>query len=270
MPFIGKAKARGTRITPGLEGAISNRHFHQAPSMPGGSFNPKSISGLALWLDANTSVYNDAGTTLATNGQTVQQWNDQSGVGGNASQATSGLRPSWQATGGSNSKASVRFTAASSTVLGGTLALTKGNGGSIFLVGRISTTPASHTYFDSSDTTGTNRGMMLFEESGSMKLRVASGGAAFTNSSQSYMILSGIHTPTTRTVFLNGASQNTEATSVDYVNSLVNYRVGELFGDIYPIEGDVCEILLYNRNLTTAEQRYVEINLGKKHGITVS
>jgi hypothetical protein len=37
-------------------------------------------SGNVLWLKADAAVYNDAAaTTLATNGQTVAQWSDQSG-----------------------------------------------------------------------------------------------------------------------------------------------------------------------------------------------
>ncbi len=56
---------------------------------------PGDISGCTLWLDAAGSVYSDAGTTLAANGATVQQWNDKSGRGFNAVQNTSGQRPTY-------------------------------------------------------------------------------------------------------------------------------------------------------------------------------
>lgn len=56
---------------------------------PGGTTTPN------LWLDAAVGVYVDAGVTPATNGQTVQQWNDQSGNGNNATQATSTNRPTF-------------------------------------------------------------------------------------------------------------------------------------------------------------------------------
>lgn len=58
--------------------------------------DPSTITGCQLWLKADAGVYNDAGSTLATDGQTVQQWNDQSGLGNNATQATSGNRPTFQ------------------------------------------------------------------------------------------------------------------------------------------------------------------------------
>jgi hypothetical protein len=55
---------------------------------PGGVF-----SDFIVWYKADASVYSNAGTTLATNGNTVQQWDDHSGSGYNLSQATSGDRP---------------------------------------------------------------------------------------------------------------------------------------------------------------------------------
>jgi hypothetical protein len=56
---------------------------------------PSSVGGLYAWYKADAGVYTDAGTTLATNGQTVQQWNDQSGNGHHLSQSTSGKRPTY-------------------------------------------------------------------------------------------------------------------------------------------------------------------------------
>ena len=47
-------------------------------------------SGLALWLRADLEVYSDAGSTLATDGQDVQQWNDQSSPSNNASEGDGG------------------------------------------------------------------------------------------------------------------------------------------------------------------------------------
>lgn len=59
----------------------------------GGAWSPPSAGTLSLWVKATDGVYNDAGTTLATNSQTVQQWNDQSGNSRNVAQATAGNRP---------------------------------------------------------------------------------------------------------------------------------------------------------------------------------
>ncbi|MBL7892551.1 MAG: hypothetical protein JNL63_07970, partial [Bacteroidia bacterium] len=61
-----------------------------------------------LWLKADANVYSDAGTTLAVDGSLVQQWNDKSGNTNNASQATSGNRPTYK-TSIINSKPVLRF-----------------------------------------------------------------------------------------------------------------------------------------------------------------
>lgn len=46
-----------------------------------------------LWLKADAGAYTDAGVTLATNGQPVQQWNDQSGNGNHVTQTTAVNKP---------------------------------------------------------------------------------------------------------------------------------------------------------------------------------
>ena len=45
---------------------------------------PDAIADLQLWLKADEAVYSDSGTTPATNGATVAQWNDFSGNARNA------------------------------------------------------------------------------------------------------------------------------------------------------------------------------------------
>lgn len=64
-----------------------------AQSGPGGIGKTDGTSHLKLWLKADKGVFSDAGTTAATNGQTVQQWNDQSGNNFHATQAVAASRP---------------------------------------------------------------------------------------------------------------------------------------------------------------------------------
>lgn len=56
----------------------------------GGGWDPKSISGLALWLDANKGV-------TKNNQNQVSKWADQSGNANDASQATVNNQPVWTA-----------------------------------------------------------------------------------------------------------------------------------------------------------------------------
>ena len=82
----------GTRS---IVGCISRRG-------PGGVGNTNGASHLNLWLDGNAGVYNDAGATLSTNGQTVQQWNDQSGYNHNGTQTVATAKPTYAAVGLNN------------------------------------------------------------------------------------------------------------------------------------------------------------------------
>jgi len=61
------------------------------------------------WFAADQQVYKDAGSTLCVDGDTVQQWNDLSGTGNNATQATSGRRPTYH-TNKLNGLPSITFT----------------------------------------------------------------------------------------------------------------------------------------------------------------
>lgn len=58
--------------------------------------NQKAPGGVisAVWYKTNdNTVFSNAGTTLATNNQTVQQWNDSNGTGANIANATAAQRP---------------------------------------------------------------------------------------------------------------------------------------------------------------------------------
>jgi hypothetical protein len=80
--------------------------------------NPTSIgSGLQVWATGNNNAYSDLGTTPATNGVTVEQWNDQNGVR-NFVQATGGNRPTYE-TSAVNGFNTLRLAAASKMIASG-------------------------------------------------------------------------------------------------------------------------------------------------------
>ena len=66
--------------------------FLLIPQLASADFSPSSIPNLSLWLEASAGVTTD-GTTPATNGQQVEQWDDQSGNSVNATQSTSANQP---------------------------------------------------------------------------------------------------------------------------------------------------------------------------------
>lgn len=115
------------------------------PAAAAAAWTPASLSNLLAWYKADTGVYSDAGTTLATDTQTVQQWNDQSGNGYHLLQATSGRRPQYLSA-GFNSKQTVKFTSATPTgmVTATNVVAGFGTNASGFFVGQLLTGTASN------------------------------------------------------------------------------------------------------------------------------
>jgi hypothetical protein len=75
-------------------------------------FDPRTIPGCVLWLDAldSTTLYSDTGgTTLATPGGAVARWNDKSGSSNYVSQSTAGNRPTLSNIPSSNAYPSLYF-----------------------------------------------------------------------------------------------------------------------------------------------------------------
>ncbi len=70
---------QGTATEPSFNSAVLQSQF--VPCDP------------VLWLRADAGVYTDAGTTNAADGQSVQQWNDQSGNNNHAAQTTTANKP---------------------------------------------------------------------------------------------------------------------------------------------------------------------------------
>ncbi|NDC19766.1 MAG: hypothetical protein EBZ87_05820 [Microbacteriaceae bacterium] len=76
----------------------------------GQTFSPSSIAGLQLWLDATTGLFDatSGGNAVTTDGSAVARWEDQSGNGRNATQATLNNRPVLK-TSIQNGKSGIRF-----------------------------------------------------------------------------------------------------------------------------------------------------------------
>lgn len=74
----------------------------------GPAFDPATIAGLKLWLKADAGALN-ASDLAATDTEAVKTWQDQSGNGWHATQATAGNRPAWYIGASSNGSPVVRF-----------------------------------------------------------------------------------------------------------------------------------------------------------------
>jgi hypothetical protein len=73
-------------------------------------FNPRSIAGLEMWLDAGVS------SSITLNGGNVSEWRDLSGKGRTTSQSTAGKQPAFSSTGW-NGRPCVTFDSTNATQL---------------------------------------------------------------------------------------------------------------------------------------------------------
>jgi hypothetical protein len=177
-------------------------------------------SNLYLWLKADSSVYKDAGVTPAANGETVQQWNDQSGNGRNVSQATAGNRPTYLSGGFNSSYPTLSFAAASTNaLLTATNSITVGNAGvtSGFLVLQMTNSTGNNgracayaQSFNNDTTTSPQAGMLYCQRDASTNaLKSGHGGTSYgiTSVSLATPIRWGVVMDNTNTTtYLNGVA----------------------------------------------------------------
>lgn len=132
------------------------------------ALTPTDVAGLAVWLKADAGVFNDAGSTPAADTDTVQQWNDQSGNGNHATQATSGKRPTYR-TGIKNSLPVIRFAGAHCLQIAALAQTT------FTLLFAFRNTAANAVLIEQSATVGSNDGFLVFSASGGAS-QVKKGG----------------------------------------------------------------------------------------------
>jgi hypothetical protein len=250
--------------------------------------NPSSIAGLQLWLDASdaTTLFDatSGGTLVAANGG-VARWEDKSGNGRHATQGTSADRPARKTAiqggldvlrfDGSNDflTTSNVFTATSDyTVFFVGFGKSINNDGRAFL--SLSTTAQdtngyfSYLYRDDFS----NKSVAIFttnSQAANLSSDTASG-----ISYNAFHVMSAVYSATNRQWWINGSSQGTAngASGAAAFSSAV-LRVGwyyfaSLDGYRFFLDGDICEIIIYNSALSDANRSAVENYLAAKWGIT--
>lgn len=230
----------------------------------GDPFSPDDIAGLHLWLKADGLVYN-TGTTQATDGQTVETWVDASGEGNDAVQATSGNRPTFQ-TNEINGLPCLRFDSGRPDFMAGTIAVV-GGAVTVFVISKR--TSGNACYVDLSPDGGNNQnGFIHYSEATVEKIEINGGGAcSYSNASTSWQYKGTRHLTADRQTYLDGVSQDTDTTSLTLATTTV-YRIGRFYlGDIYPLNGDIAEIIVYNSSLSDPDMASVHAYLADKYGL---
>lgn len=211
------------------------------------NFVPTDVAGLKLWLKADVGVYNDAGVTLATNSQTVRQWNDQSGSGNNISQSTSGNRPVYK-TNQFQGLPAINFVSASNNYMDGTFA-----GGAlsqpttVFVVAR-QLDFNNNTFYDTN--TGSNEQVVLSPSSAVYTQYAGtnqSGGSAGGNLN----LLESVYNAGSS--FTNNLGTQIISGNVGSM-TFANCRLGANPSPGSYLNGYICEFLVYTGTLSSADR----------------
>ena len=246
--------------------------------------DPAAVPGLRLRLDAGAVETNDAlQVRLSGNLIFVRRWNDTSGQGNHASQATNTNQPIWIPS-AANGKAAIRFDGANDLLL-----LPRPLGTNSFCLFAVFRTSLTHEIDPegNSGVGGVSGQHYLFgarhggDSNAGAGLSVGANGVSIYEHGSSYMpalaVYKGELSPLWTVVAVN---YDAKRPSID-VGSLPA-RTGVLSPRAQvtaPIEigsgaygafaGDVAEILIYSRALTEVERRGLAHYLADKYGIAL-
>jgi hypothetical protein len=239
-------------------------------------FDPRSISGLALWLDASdaTSLYQNSDGTVAavSSGDPVGYWRDKSGNNRHATQATAESRPT---------------VGASSTA--GKNAVRNNGTGSVALQVAAWPYTAGNTQFAVFNGSAINQGIAqrgsLNDEprmaiqtgaNGVAALRATRGGSVLTqtHSEAGYALSQWAIGATLFNTSLGRAYRDgvygTDTTDSQTFSGDQELRLLSLSSNIYGINGGIAEFLYYDRQLSAAEVGRVARYLATRWGITLA
>lgn len=227
----------------------------------GKPFDPRSLGNLVLWLDATRiSGLADAAA--------VAQWDDLSGLGNHAAQATSGKRPTFQSA-GINSRPAVVFDATDDFLLTPTVALGGATGVTVFavftasgaatrVVCEASAAPASQTdAFQMYRATANNArarcvGNVGTSEFASTSTSVGNSAANAVTFSLDKTLASGSEAAVT----VDGVATGAATSSANNTNGFGDhawYIGASVAGTTSFLSGRIAELAGWNRKLTAGE-----------------
>lgn len=230
--------------------------YQTLASLLGGDTNaPAGVGGLAAWYQADTL---SAGA--------VATWPDVSGNARDATQATAGNRPVATAA-QLNGKTVVRFTRSSAHYLQSATFSTIAQPNTIFVVGKFANTTAQNEVFVDGETQRT----IFYGSSGSVpsvKVLKLQAGIVYEaiQTDTSYHIYEAHANGQTSEVQIDGgpvfAGRTTSSTGLDRVN----IGVAQGPSTSFCLDGDIAEIIIFDKSLSKAERARVRRYLAHKWG----
>jgi hypothetical protein len=233
-------------------------------------FLPTDIAGLKLWLRADTLALSDT--------DPVATWNDESGLGNHATQATSGNRPVYL-TNQQNGLPGVAFTAASThyLVANGVAAVQNGSDlpCTVFVVAKNDLETGGSTIINWASSASTTQRMLIDFGSVFRSIRRDNAGsqvivgATTALGSAAARIATTSFSGTAVSFFLDaaangGAAQNVGTMTIDVFSIGAHFRSGSAQ---VPWDGTLYEVVIYDTELSGTNRGLVETYLDTKWAI---
>jgi hypothetical protein len=218
-------------------------------------FNPKQISGLALWMDA--AAYNASTGT----------WSDKSGNARDFSQGTVGNRPIFSAV-TQNGRAILEFDGSNDQLIHSSNFLQVANCTLFAAFRRLSGTYGG--VISSANNSDTSPAILIDTNRGGVRgfMNVA---YAAVSAVDVFNITSATVTNGTAVMFTNGSEISTSAASSNLDTSGTTTAIGSYrTTQANYLNGYIGEIIVYTQVLNASKRQTVERYLGKKWGITVA
>jgi hypothetical protein len=233
-------------------------------------------SGLQLWLDAaDSGTLFDAttgGSLVAADG-TVKRWEDKSGNARHATEATNGPTRKLAIQGG---KDVLRFNG-TTQFLQGSSTPTSGNVRTVFLVAKSDTSAGGETFQIGTRPGNSWAGFIVrctYSSPTSFiggdittnNLTIANTQLAITSAFSACLVQSST---SSFSYFHNGVSYSVTGSLASF-NAAAGYFVGKVRSDtdLGFLDGDICEIIVYDSALSSTNREAVETYLLAKWGIT--
>lgn len=246
----------------------------------GGAWTPAKISGLQGWWKADFSVYSDLGITLATNGQSVEQWNDNSPASNNLlNNLGIGATFPTYVTGALNGLPVISYNASvqSQILLTNTLNL-GGTTASLFAVVKGST-PNANARIANFTATGQqndfdNTGSVVFEFLPSTTtVESYSNGAlsSGTITDATWFELGSIFDGANSTIYINGTAQ-TPAADTNSFAATGRVNIGGRFNSVGNavadgLTGSIAEVVFTNTVISSTDRAKLHTYFSNKWGV---
>ncbi len=224
-------------------------------------FTPADLSGLALWLKADTG--------LSLIGNAVNQWSDQSSNGSSATQNNNTLQPTRVYPAELCGKPALHFDGVDDLLNGVPIPGIGTSSLSLFIVAKPSTVSGNRTIFSIGDVNA----FFMWHAGATLQLRNA-GQILYGGNSVAqdyYLYAAKKNLGVGDTLYRNGVSVDEAGPTfaLPFIDT-AKYQLGKLAAVFQNFSGEIAEVILYNTALNPSTQQQVENYLYNKYSTAVN